>query len=83
MTHISDKVDEYLEVNKIVSFDGYQGVKNLSKLVEEFGYDGYGGVITNFLADNPSAVETLVNWIRLNGCDEWKTSLEEAIAEAD
>lgn len=58
-------------------FEGESGVQNLEQLVKDIGYDNG---IEEFLADNPGAMEALVNWISewADKGTEWKTKLAEA-----
>lgn len=56
-------------------WEGDSGVRNFEQLVKDMGYD-YG--IENFLADNPGAIETLLEWIADHaekGGIEWKINL--------
>jgi hypothetical protein len=56
-------------------WEGETGVRNFEQLVKDIGYDQG---IENFLADNPGAIETLLNWISEHaekGGSEWKENL--------
>jgi hypothetical protein len=56
-------------------FEGDTGVRNFEQLVKDIGYDQG---IEHFLADNPGAIETLLEWITDNaekGGIEWKINL--------
>lgn len=59
-------------------WEGDSGVRNFEQLVSDLGYDQG---IENFLADNPGAIETLLNWISEHaekGGSEWKENLAKA-----
>lgn len=74
--------------------DGSQGVSNLARVCEAIGYQGsqFRSSITEFLEDNPAAVEALFSFIEEYNDDlpepleeeveEWEAD-EEADEEAD
>ena len=64
----------YLDENKLWSFEGESGVRELEKLVKEIG--GYDD-IREFLADNPAACEACVEHVRenLQSMPEWRENL--------
>ena len=68
--------DAYIDQNRMWHFEGHQGLHRLDKLVREVcDYRD----LNLFLADNPGAVEAIVNWIRESNCPEWKENLEELV----
>ena len=74
------QMEDYLFNNKMYSFEGARGVQHLEKIATEVcGYTpDYSGVMINFFADNPGAIEAVVEWIgnqALKGGD-WKDNLE-------
>lgn len=85
---MQDLLDQYLEDNNIRNFEGERGVRNLEQLVETLGY-GQGFMrnraIEEFLADNPGAVEAVVNfigeWAERN--TEWQESLRNACEDSE
>jgi hypothetical protein len=72
--------DAYIEQNRMWHFEGHRGVQRLEKIVDEVC--DYGS-LTEFLADNPGAMEAVVNWIREANCLEWRQNLEELVAEEE
>lgn len=77
--------DNYLEQEFGASFrtEGTEGVRNLEQLCEGIGYSQGQFVgrhyIANFLADNPGAVELLVEFIRDGVCDQYNTEWQESL----
>jgi hypothetical protein len=84
---MSDLVEEYIDANRLYSFEGDSGLAKLEKLLGALGYSGhnfrYGSPIESFLSDNSGAVEALVDWVRDQNNTEWKRSLEAALPEED
>jgi len=75
-----DNILEHWQNKARLSFrwDGRTGVSNHEDLTKSIGYSQG---IEEFLADNPGAVEKLVEFIKEhaeNGASEWKTNLAEA-----
>lgn len=83
MKDLSELVDQYIEQNKLYSFEGQRGVRNLTKLVEAIGYNSRfnNSSIEAFLEDNSGAIEAMVEWIRERNSPEWQESLSEQVAE--
>ena len=76
------QMENYLANNKMYSFEGARGVQHLEKIATEVcGYDSsFGGVMMNFFADNPSAIEEVVTWIgRQATMGDWKDNLESLV----
>ena len=80
-----DLFESYLDQEFGASFrtEGTEGVHNLEQLCEGIGY-GEGQFvgrhyIANFLADNPGAVELLVEFIRDGVCDQYNTEWRESL----
>lgn len=61
---------DLLDNNKIGRFEGEKGVENLNKVAKLLGYDEsnfkYGSALETFLADNPGAMEAILEWIDNN-----------------
>jgi hypothetical protein len=78
-TDFNDILDHWQKQGKgRYRFEGDTGVRNFEQLVKDIGYDQG---IENFLADNPGAIETLLEWISEHaekGGSEWKENLAEA-----
>ena len=74
-----DLFDQWLDENRMYSFEGRTGVKNLTRIINEVcNYNSnYGSAIEAFLEDNPAAIETLVEYIRTANVLEWRQNLEE------
>lgn len=76
---MSDKLERYLDLNKMHSFEGDSGVRKFERVVREVcGY----GTIEEFLADNPGAMNGLIDfidkWSERN--QEWEDNLDDLIA---
>lgn len=76
-------MQKYIDNNRLYSFDGERGVRNFKQVVTEVcGYeDNWGGVLENFLADNPGAVQAMMEWISSQQSPEWKENLEQMVEE--
>jgi len=61
------------------SWEGTTGVRKLEKFCADLGYrtgNFVGDVpILNFLADNPGAIEAILNWVEEQENKEWKENL--------
>ena len=83
----NDVFETYCD-NNFRSVEGESGVRNLEQLCEVLGYgEGFmsGRALDEFLADNPGAVEAVLNsvgdWVERNG--DWAAALEDANYEGD
>lgn len=76
---LSDVLNEYINEKKFHSFEGSRGVKRLEELVTDLNQDYQGRFsgtsITDFLEDNPGAIEAIIDWISEQNVDEWKENL--------
>ena len=77
--------DAYCD-NHFRSIEGERGFRNLEQLVETLGYGAgwmRGRAIEDFLADNPGAVEAVLQfigeWVERN--NDWAERLQEAVEE--
>lgn len=73
-------------------FEGERGVERLGKLCKTIGYNdrmcyNSSDVIAAFLADNPGAIDAVVEWIGRQNIPDWKqlmiASLELSETEED
>ena len=77
--------DAYLKArfNGRLRTEGCEGVRNLESLCEDLGYRHGQFIgqhyIANFLADNPGAVELLVEFIRDGVCDQYNSEWRESL----
>ena len=85
MGHRQDVVDTYMD-NFMFRLEGEQGVRNLEQMCETLGYgSGFmrGRAIEEMLADNPGAVEAVVeflaDWAVRN--TEWNSALEQVLED--
>lgn len=87
MKDINELFDKYLEDEKMWNFEGTDGVRNLIDVCDTLGYakGQFIGAnsIMNFLADNPGAMESILEFIRdnIDGCPEWQENLMEVAME--
>lgn len=83
MLDINELFEKYLEDNKMYHFEGTDGVRHLDNLCASFGYTSGQFIgaspIMNFLADNPGAMEAILEFIRdhIDGNPEWQENLLE------
>lgn len=74
--------EKYLEDNRMYHFEGTDGVRNLDNLCANLGYTSGQFIgansIMNFLADNPGAIEAIVEFVRdhIGDIPEWQENLE-------
>lgn len=82
-------MDEYRTYNKLFSMEMASGVQKLSKLIghldHNYGNKYYfnGSKVEDFLADNPGAIEALIDWIIDNDDGTWKESLLSTLPEEE
>ena len=81
MQTIEEALRRYMDDNKMYCMEGERGVNNLTKIAHEVcGYTNeWGGVLLNFLADNPGAIEAVIDWIGKQKVIEWKDNLESLV----
>lgn len=79
-----DVFDRYIDFQKMYSFESRQGVRNLTRLVNDI--NGYRD-IEEFLEDNPGAIESIFEWISEQVKDgrvsEWVENLASELPEND
>jgi len=91
---LADIIDEYVEQEKLFSFDGSRGVQNLCRITHAIGYvdkqyfgqfhpQGSYGDLINFLEDNPGAVQAIRQWIEDQDSEEWKENVESQLNERE
>lgn len=82
---MQDLFEEYLDRNKMCSFEGERGVKNMIQIMREVCEykPGWNGTLENFFIDNPGACQAVVEWIGSQRNDEWRTNLECLVGESD
>ena len=80
------QMEDYLANNKMYSFEGPRGVRNLEQIATEVcGYTpDFSGVMANFFQDNPGAIEAVVEWIGTQAMKgDWKDNLESLVGPAE
>jgi len=83
---MEDVVERFLEQEQFRSFEGERGLERLNDLTKVLGYEEtgfrHGSPLEQFLIDNPSAIEALVDYIKdeSNGTQEWKFSFLQHLA---
>jgi len=81
---LSNTLDQYIEQEGIGNFEGERGVCDLKNIITTIGYDGWGGVLDNFLADNSGCIEAIIEWIKENDYSgEWNTYIEAELAPVE
>ncbi len=83
----SEAFDAYLEEKRFFHFEGTTGIRNLETICKTLGYRNGSFIgehfILNFLADNPGAIESLIDFIRDNADGEWEESFKEELPYED
>lgn len=74
---LGEMVDEFLNQNKIYSFEGSKGIDNFLILTKALNPE-YNN-LDYFLQDNPDALDAVVNWIKNSDLREWKESLSDEL----
>lgn len=57
------------------NFEGYRGVRNITKIVNTLGYAS----IDEFLVDNPGVIEAMFEWLCDTNLVEWEEKLDEEL----
>ena len=70
---IADKLQQYIDNNKMYNFESYTGLRRLEKLIIDVC--GHSDMY-EFLADNPGAMNALVEWIGDQRVSEWSSNLD-------
>lgn len=75
---MQDALQRYLDTNKMYHFEGEPGVAKMEKVMKDVcGYAGqWGGTMQEFFADNPGAIQAVIEWIGNVRVTEWKDNLE-------
>jgi len=78
MPTIEEPLQRYMEDNKMYCMEGERGVKHMETVIENVcGYTSiFCGVLENFFADNPGAIEAVIEWIGKQHNADWKDNLE-------
>lgn len=83
MQDINELFDKYLVDNRMERMEGTDGVLNLENICDLLGYTKgqffRANSIMNFLADNPGALESILEFIRdhIDKNPEWQENLLE------
>jgi hypothetical protein len=72
MDTMQNQLEQYQEVNGIWSLEGHRGVRNLETLVKDMA--GYQSM-TEFLEDNPGALQAVMEWLYDQRNTEWSQRL--------
>lgn len=79
----SEILDEYMNQKNIFNFEGDSGIEKLNSITKAIGYKEhgfkYGSSLEVFLTDNPSAMETLSQWIADNMNEEWAEKVSDEL----
>lgn len=77
-TTTQEKLEAYLEQNNMYSFEGQCGINNLEKLLLEVcGYRS----INEYLLDNSSAIEAIIDCIGTARVPEWGYNLDALVQD--
>ena len=72
-------MEKYLDQNRMYSFEGARGVRFLCKIIGVLGYSDY----SDFMEDNPGAIEAIVEWIGDQNCPEWSQLIQSELEDKD
>lgn len=82
-----DGIEKFCDDNKMYQFEGERGIKNLNKILAHIDYKGhgfaYGSPVEVFLADNPGAIEAIIEFIGEYYADKFESPEEEDEEEND
>lgn len=80
-------IQGFFDKNSINRFEGEVGIENLEKILRHIDYAGddfkHGSPVEKFLADNPGAIERLVEFIEENFYDKFDGDEFEVESEED
>lgn len=85
-------LDDFMEENRMYSFEGRKGLEHLCHLVSALGYKDPNyqlqlsskasvGDLINFLEDNPGLFEVILEFIKNNDSQEWAENLKDHLGE--
>ena len=74
--NLPDLVEEFMDQEGIYTLEGYQGIRSFEKIVKVLGYDS----LNEFLEDNSSAIETLIEWIGNERNPDWIHAMKERVS---
>ena len=77
--NLPDLIETFNDQEGIYTFEGYQGIRNLEKIIKVLGYDN----LNEFLEDNSNAIETLVEWIGNERNPDWTHAMTERVVLFD
>lgn len=85
MRDMEDLLQQYMANNRMFHFEGERGVRELEQVMKEVcGYKSdWGGVLHNFFADNPGAIEAVLDWVSSQNNTEWHENLEQMVEPED
>lgn len=83
MRDMTELMHEYMANNHMFHFEGERGVRNMEQVMKEVcGYKSdWGGVLQNFFADNPGAIEAVLEWVSSQNNSEWQENLESLVGD--
>ena len=85
-------LDDFMEENRMYSFEGRKGLEHLCHLVSALGYKDPNyqlqlsskasvGDLINFLEDNPGVFEVILDFIKNHDSQEWAENLKDHLGE--
>lgn len=81
---MQEALQKYMEMNRMYHLEGGSGVDSMKQIMREVcGYtSGWSDTMERFFADNPAAVQAIVEWIGDQNNPEWTSNLA-ALVESD
>jgi len=84
---LSELLEEFCDKKRLYCFEGDRGIEKFEQIVSQLGYEPngfkYGSLVEVFLADNPGAIQALVEWIGSINSPEWVESIKSALKQSD
>jgi hypothetical protein len=94
MSALVRKLLKYRDQERMNSMEGERGFRNLCQIVSAIGYKdpmyrmqidrkATVGDLMDFFADNPGAIEAVIDWIGAQRNTEWEENLEMQLIDED
>src|SRR5277367_3873404 len=84
--NMNQLIEQWYDENFSNCIEGFSGVKKLENLCNAIGYEkgdflGQNMALTNFLADNPGAIEAVIEWIGEQESENWEESISATLSK--
>ena len=80
---MQDALQRYMDDNRMCCLEGQRGIDYMEKVMSEVcGYGPYNTSVA-FFADNPGAIEAVIEWIGKQRNADWKDNLDILVEPVD